>query len=230
MLAPPPPPQQNTNRVAPPSYLSVYFPGTFSPTTAQVITITGSEERDGIDMTMAFARAATIRGTISPPVPEGTSITVTLVGAEPLIGNTPSTSVDQTDGTFMMNNVPPGRYTLLVQTRVGSRSIDSRVVLVDGKPLDAGLRLMVNGLQQPNADAERRLWAQAQVVVSEDAPLDVVLSLRPALSLSGTIDFDMTQMPALQAGQSQVNLILGPWRPERAEHAGRGQTGRHLHD
>ena len=205
-----PPPQPPTTRVAGPSYLPVYFPGTFSPTTAQVITITGSEERDGVDMTMALARAAIIRGTISPPAPEGTSITVTLVGAEALIGNTPSTSVDQTNGTFMMNNVPPGRYTLLVQTRVGSRTIDSARVLVDGKPLDAGLRLMVNGFQQPNADAERRLWAQTQVVVSEDVPLDVVLSLRPALSLSGTVVFDMTQMPALQAGQSQVNLSPVP--------------------
>ena len=69
---------------------------------------------------------------------------------------------------------------------------------------------MVNGFQQPDADAERGLWAQTQVVVPEDVPLDVALSLRPALSLSGTVAFDMTQMPALQTGQSQVNLSPVP--------------------
>ena len=96
----------------------------FAGDRTRFITISGSEERDGVDMTLALARAAIIRGTISPPAPEGTSITVTLVSAEPMIGNAPSTSVDQTNGTFMLQNVPPGRYTLLVQTRVGSRSID----------------------------------------------------------------------------------------------------------
>lgn len=198
---------QLQGRVTMPQYLPVYFPGTFSPATAQVITITGSEERDGVDFTLAFARAGSIRGTVSPSAPEEFSMMVSLIGTEPLSGNTPTTSINPTDGTFSMENVPPGRYTLLVFTRPGQRTIDSARVLVDGKPLDAGMRVMVAASPQQTADDDRRLFAHMQVVVSDDTPLEVALSLRPALTVSGTVHFDMVRPPALQAGQRQVQLV-----------------------
>lgn len=205
VIAPPTP--QPQGRVTIPAFLPVYYPGTFSPATAQAITITGSEERDGVDFTLAFARAASIRGIVSPPAPEDLSMTVSLVGTEPLIGNSPMTSVNPMDGTFSLENVLPGRYTLLVFTRPGQRTVDSARVLVDGKPLDAGMRVMVAASPQQSVDDDRRLFAQMQVVVSEGTPLEVSLSLRPALSVSGTVLFDMARPPALQAGQRQVQLV-----------------------
>lgn len=197
---------QLQGRITMPQFLPLYFPGTFSPATAQPITITGSEERDGIDLTLVFSRAAVIRGIVSPPPPEGTSTMVSLLSTEPLSGNIPSTGVNQTDGTFVLENVPPGRYTLLVFTRSGPRTLDSARVLVDGKPLEAGMRVSVAGSPQQNADAEQRLFAHASVVVSDDTPLDVALSLRPALSLSGTVHFDMAKTPAFGTAQ-QVQLV-----------------------
>ena len=196
---------QLQGRVTMPQYLPVYFPGTFSPATAQVITITGSEERDGVDLTLFFSRAAVVRGIVSPPPPEGMATMVSLLSTDPMSGNIPSTSVNPTDGTFVMENVPPGRYTLLVFTRTGPRTLDSARVLVDGKPLETGVRISVTGVPQ-NTDAEQRLFAHASVVVSGDAPLDVALSLRPALTLSGTVHFDMAKTPAVGTAQ-QVQLV-----------------------
>jgi uncharacterized protein (DUF2141 family) len=196
---------QLQGRITMPQFLPVYFPGTFSPATAQPITITGSEEREGVDLTLLFSRAAVVRGSVSPPPPEGTSTMVSLLSTELLSGNIPSTGVNQTDGTFVLENVPPGRYTLLVFTRSGPRTLDSARVLVDGKPLETGVRISVTGVPQ-NADAEQRLFAHASVVVSGDAPLDVALSLRPALTLSGTVHFDMAKTPAVGTAQ-QVQLV-----------------------
>lgn len=197
---------QLQGRITTTQFLPVYYPGTFSPNTAQPITITGNEERDGVDLTLLFSRAAIVRGIVSPPPGEGMSTVVSLLSTEPLSGNIPSTGVNQGDGTFVLENVPPGRYTLLVFTRSGPRTLDAARVLVDGKPLEAGMRVSVAGSPQQNADAEQRLFAHASVVVSEDAPLDVALSLRPALSLSGTVYFDMAKAPAVGTAQ-QVQLL-----------------------
>ena len=198
---------QVQGRISTPQFLPVYFPGTFSASSAQVITLSGSEERDGVDFTLAFARAASIRGTVSPPASEALMMMVSLIGTDPLSGNTPTASVNPADGTFSLENVTPGRYTLLVFTRPGQRTVDSARVLVDGKPLDAGMRVMVAAAPQQSVDDDRRLFAQMQVVVSEDMPLEVTLSLRPALTVSGTVRFDMASPPALQAGQRQVQLV-----------------------
>ena len=193
-----------------PQYLPVYFPGTLSPTAAQVVPIAGSEERDGIDMTLAFARAATIKGTVSPPLPDGSSLGVTLVSAESLSTNSQGTMSSRNGNTFTISNVAPGRYTLLVQIRPGQQTIDTARVMVDGKPVEAGVRVSVNVTSTPATDAERRQFAQTQVVVSDDTPLEVNLALRPALTISGTVHFDMTRPPALQASQSQVQLTPVP--------------------
>ena len=197
---------QLQGRVTMPQFLPVYYPGTFSPATAQPITITGNDERDGVDLTLLFSRAAVVRGIVSPPPGEGVSTMVSLLSTEPLSGNIPSTGVNQADGTFVLENVPPGRYTLLVFTRSGPRTLDAARVLVDGKPLEAGVRVSVAGSPQQNADAEQRAFAHASVVVSDDTPLDVALSLRPALSLSGTVYFDMAKTPAMGTAQ-QVQLV-----------------------
>ena len=190
-------------------YLPVYFPGTLSPMAAQVIPLNGSEERDGIDLTLAFARAATIKGTVSPPLPEGSSLSVTLTSIEALNTNTQGTSLNRDDNTFTISNVAPGRYTLLVQTRPGTQLIDGARVMVDGKPVDAGIRVSLN-IPSSVTEAERRQFATTQVVVSDDTPLQVSLALRPALTISGTVHFDMAQVPALQAAQSRVQLTPVP--------------------
>ena len=199
------PPVQAIGSVGPlrvPTYLPVYFPGALTPSAAQVITIAGSEERDGVDIALVHARASTIRGTISPQPPSGTSVQVTLISADTFAGNASYASFNQDDGTFMMNNVAPGRYTLVAQTSPGTRTIEPARVLVDGKPLDAGVRINVSRAPQANADAATRLWAHADVIVTDNATVDVSLTLRPALTVSGSISFDMTRSPNLQGGQS----------------------------
>ena len=205
VIVPPPAQPRGTAQ-----YLPVYFPGTLSPMTAQAIPLAGSEERDGIDLTLAFARAATIKGTVSPPLPEGSSLSVTLVSTEALNTNTQGTSLNRDDNTFTISNVAPGRYTLLVQTRPGQQLIDGARVMVDGKPVDAGIRVSLNVTSTPATDAARRQFAQTELVVSDDTPLQVTLALRPALTVSGTVRFDMALPPALQAAQSRVQLTPVP--------------------
>jgi hypothetical protein len=47
----------------------LYFPGSLTASSATVLTITGSEEYEGLDIQLQRVRATSIRGTIVPPPP-----------------------------------------------------------------------------------------------------------------------------------------------------------------
>jgi hypothetical protein len=52
------------------------------------------------------------------------------------------------------------------------------------------------------------MWGRAEVFVAESATVELALSLRPALTLSGIVTFDMAQTANPQ--NSQLNLQLAP--------------------
>ena len=203
-----PPPAQSTGaRVPTAAYLPVYFPGTVVARGAGTIAISDGEQHEGLDITLQFVRAGIVKGVISPAPQDGTFVQVGLTSLDSPLGNT-STGVNQADGTFTFNNVAPGRYTIQAMTMVnGSRIIDAARVVVDGAPLDSGARIRVERVQQSGND-DSRMWGLTEVFVGDSATVEVVLSLRPALTLSGTVTFDMAQPPNLP--NSQLTLQVAP--------------------
>jgi protocatechuate 3,4-dioxygenase beta subunit len=209
-----PPPVQLTSPVRftqPPGYLPVYFPGSLTASSAAVLTITGSEEYEGLDIQLQHVQATSIRGTIVPPPPMGVSVQVGLISADPMSG-TQSTfiGVNQEDGMFTFNSVAPGRYTMFAQTRLQpSGLVESARVIVDGKPLAANTRIRLENSQpSPDADAEERMWAHAEVVVNGEPTLEVTLGLQRARTISGKVTFN-TSGEQPRAGTVNLETALG---------------------
>ena len=197
-----------------PAFLPVYFPGTLVATAARVIPITGFEQHEGLDITIQLVRATIIKGAVVPP-PAGVPVQVQLTADDPLIGVTSySTSTNQEDGTFNFSNVAPGRYTMRAETMAQySRLLDTTRVVIDGKPVDTGMRIRVENPQAGapgSPDEATRMWAQTEIVVNEEATMEVVLALRPARSISGRVEYDMASPPDLARAQQSINLQAIP--------------------
>jgi protocatechuate 3,4-dioxygenase beta subunit len=189
----------------PPAYLPVYFPGTLTASAAQVLTITGSEELDGLDIPLRLVRATIVRGVVAPPS-SGVFVQVSLIPLDGGLASPASTGVNSEDGTFVLNNVAPGRYRLLAQTQFqSSRLVESARVIVDGKPVGANTRIRVENLRStPEDQAESRMWAAAEVVVSGEPSIEVSLALQPGRVVSGRLLFDMVSPP--NGPQGTINL------------------------
>jgi hypothetical protein len=158
------------------SYAPTYFPGTADASQARRITIVGGQEAGAIDFTLVPARAATLSGTAlasdGTPLARGRILLVQETlgpsgGSTGFAGHT----VINDDGTWRVNDVPPGEYTIRATGSAGGGPSESaslavvvlgpdheglivradpggvvsgRVVTDSGEPLPAGSRLTVS--------------------------------------------------------------------------------------
>src|SRR3954469_17233798 len=122
----PEPEQQN--------YAPTYYPGVPSVNEAKAVTVGLSQEVLDVNFSMQLVRVARITGIVSNP--DGTPVTAGTVnlmsentaGRGSQVGMNYGGRVDW-DGTFTINNVPPGRYILR------ARAEDSDVPLFGTQPL-----------------------------------------------------------------------------------------------
>ena len=116
------------------SYAPTYFPGVASINEARSVTVGVSQEVLDIDFSLQLVRASRVSGRVDNPDgtrPSGGNVSLTPEGAAGGRGNlgTNFGSRIDWDGSFAINNVPPGRYTLR------ARSNDSDVPLSASQPL-----------------------------------------------------------------------------------------------
>ena len=179
-----PPPQEEPTM----GYAPVCFPvSSAGPSTT--VTVAAGEERSGIDIQMTLTPVARIEGSIVAPgggVPR--NVNLTLVNAEDSEADISryGSGVDQ-GGRFNFQNVAPGRYRLMART----------------------MRTGPMGPQVPPGQsvAEEGLWASLDVAVSGQNLLDVVLELRPGLTLSGQVVFQGTTHRPPDPNRIQVSLL-----------------------
>jgi hypothetical protein len=100
-------------------YAPTYFPGTTTPTNAQRVTVTVSQETQNTDFALAPVRLARISGSVMSS--EGKPVEGAMISAAPLnrtgeIGLAMMGMSGRTtkDGTFTISSVAPGEYTLNV--------------------------------------------------------------------------------------------------------------------
>lgn len=106
----------------PSGYPPTYFPGTTDVGQAQLVTVALGQELSSIFFTLSPARLARVSGSVIDS--QGHPLAGAVVLVRPLNGaggggafNVGGANQVRGDGTFTLNNVPPGEYTLDVQQR-----------------------------------------------------------------------------------------------------------------
>ena len=143
----------------------VYYPGSSAFGGAASVALAISEERSGVDISLPSFRAVVIDGRIMPAATaSGCQTTVALVPMSNGDVASPAdvSTVDVEDSRFEIGGVLPGTYRLLARCGTGSAS--------------------------PRSPAP--LWASTDLVVGTSDMHDVVLPLRPGMTVSGRVAFD----------------------------------------
>lgn len=119
-------------------YVPVYFPGTIDPAAATPIMIRAAEERGGVDFQIDPVRFATVRGSVTDQSgqPAGGvtlfAMRYGIVAGSMETGGLPPLGGSTATGEFTIRGVPPGRFSILAQTRTGTPRFAKADVQVDG--------------------------------------------------------------------------------------------------
>jgi protocatechuate 3,4-dioxygenase beta subunit len=143
----------------------VFHPGVTDVSRAERVSVRAGEERSGIDVQLEYVPIAMVSGTMPSPPGYGAA-RVGLWRAEGAGGPQTGPVVAYDEGRFQFASVPPGQYRI---TAVSMSSAQT----------DGG-----RGAAPPAAQI-----AVADVIVNGE-DVDVPLSPRPALSISGQVVFD----------------------------------------
>jgi hypothetical protein len=189
-----PPPKPAASSSAAPSavgYAPVFFPGTTDPTQAALIAVGPEEDRSGVDFTFQPVRTAVVSGTIVDPAgatPSNLSVRLLNVGKPAGMdlfgGFNPSPTQPGRDGGFAFRGVVPGQYALVVtSTATGGRAT------AQGGPM---------------------LWATAEVSVAGVDISNLILTLQPGMTITGTVVFEATTLtpPPVNTVQTFLSAVL----------------------
>lgn len=155
-------------------YAPIYHPGSPQVAMASTVTLGPSEEKAGIDVALQVVPLATISGTLSGVMPLPRGVRVYLTEEGPIQGLGTKSARTAPDGRFTFAAVPPGQYRLSAQVTVRESAEARAGELVDSPP----------------AVARESYWARQDIAVDGASMPNVALSLQPAMSASGSVQFD----------------------------------------
>jgi protocatechuate 3,4-dioxygenase beta subunit len=176
-------------------YAPVYFPGTTMTNNATTVSLNVGEERLGVDFQLQLVTMARIEGMVIYPTgqePGGLQVQLVNVGDDVggIGGN--SARVDR-DGAFRFNSVAPGQYTLVARTGgPGSMMGPAMSEVLAGRGARAGgpgADVVPQGRAGGRGFTAQRLWATADLSVDGRNLSNIVLTLQPAFSMSGRLEY-----------------------------------------
>ena len=200
-------------------YAPVFYPGTTSASGAAAISLGRGEERGGVDFQVQLVPTARLEGTVIPPAgvpPQNVSLMLVAAGDElgaagVLELSTLNRAVPDAEGKFAFRAVPPGRYTLTaraVQAEPGAagRGEPRNDVTMTFQSAGGGAPVIMSGggSQQP------AFWASNDITVSGQDVENVVLSLQPAMTMTGRVRFEGTATPPRDLGRVRLTLQPAP--------------------
>ena len=167
------------------NYAPIFHPGATDISVATPITLTVSEERVGVDVTIQLVPTATISGTISSSsgaLPQTLSIQLVPAGPQTeLLAGAGLRGVNarpNPDGRYAFTSVAPGTYKVKASVGYGRGAA-------------------------PNAPTQ---WAAADVTVSGQ-DLDVPLMLQPGVAINGRVVFEGSQPTAADLQALSFGLV-----------------------
>jgi len=165
-------------------YAKLYYPGTPDPAKAGPITIKAGEEASSIDVLMRKVPVHQVRGNVYNQVTHKPGVGVMVIMVPKTTGNEwdfgVPTTVQKTDGSFVIPEVLPGSYTL------ASFWFDDGVSYVNRQAVDVG-NADVEGIAMtvvPGANISGRVVWEGQPAVDKDElkitpkPVDVPFGVR----------------------------------------------------
>jgi len=195
-FATPPPPGTTLSRAYPP----VFYPGARSIELATPVEVRPGARRVGIDFSLAPVPAFRVSGRVvsSGVTPQPLLLRLMPRGSESLgFGAEAATTPLDADGTFTLLGVPAGDYVLVAQPFVMDFAIgDSRTRLPDavgfqGNGFAAGTKSGVPGLKfLSRRRTPVSVWGRLDVAVDGTALADLVLHLRPTVTIRGRLEID----------------------------------------
>jgi protocatechuate 3,4-dioxygenase beta subunit len=160
-------------------YAATYYPGTPNPGEAQKITLAAGQESTGADFALVAVRLAKVTGLVissdGKPL-EGAAISVMPAARDFGAVLNPAGTRTAKDGSFTLNSVPPGDYTL--QAR-------SMQVITSQQ----GDQVMVFRAQAMGASGEAEFGSTPLQIAGEDVA-NVMLTTSKGATATGTVTFD----------------------------------------
>jgi hypothetical protein len=189
-------------------YAPVYYPGTTQASGASSVPVAIGEERSGIDLQLQLVPTSRVAGTVMGPDGPMQGGTVQLIdhSAPPGLGS--RTSRSAADGRFTFTAVPPGQYTLIA--RASPRG---------ARPLEASVREAAETLAHAATEARAaavaaaisgaaQLWGQVDVMADGRDQPNVLVTLQPGMTISGSVVFEGGSGPP--PNLSRMSLTLAP--------------------
>ena len=179
-------------------FAPTFYPSTPVAADAVPIKVAAGEERAGVNIVFAPVPSARVSGVIQGAgVPISRLIpAMTMIGPSMPLGFRLSPSgPNSDDGIFSFSNITPGRYVLIVRSGQGAmmRNVER------------------NGGSSTNPDIPS-MFAMQELTITGRNIDGVVLALRPAIRISGTVTFDATTKtkPDSPAGIGVLLNAVGP--------------------
>lgn len=163
-----------------------FYPKALGPDGASVIELSAGASMESLDIRLQVASLFAIGGKIDSPQPgdlgRSASLTLTPRDALPTSGLGRTAQVDR-DGSFLIDRVQSGTYTVWLTGNFGADSMGNRRF------------------------GRRRLLARSDLDVNGGNVSGVVLSLMPPVNLSGQVTL---QNPSANVNVSQLRITLQP--------------------
>ncbi len=188
---------------------TVYYPGTVFDTDAGAVTVAAGQEAAGVDFTMLLVPTSRVEGVVL--MPDGQPASRVQVQLSSFQGTSMSNTTVrvQPDGKFQAIGVAPGRYSLIARLTPAPASPPPPPVA--GPP-----GFGVSPAQSPGL----AYWAQHDLALNGDDATGLVLTLAPAMTLTGRMAFD-SQAGTRQPPPSSVRINLETVGPSRTGYSPR---------
>lgn len=198
------------------TYQTEFFTAALSASRATGVTLQAGEERVGVDFQLTPVPALSLGGTVLGPDGPAANTQVQLIPAD--AGDLVSpieTATTTTDGSgrFEFIGVPAGQYTLRAQRTPRFAGGPSQTVTFTssggGGQMQFTERTVVDRSAAP-LPTEPTLWAETNVNVGTRALVDLTISLREGLTVSGQVAFQGAAVQPTVEARSAISIILEP--------------------
>lgn len=199
-------------------YAPTYYPGTAALSSAQAVTVRSARDTSGIDFALARVAMGRITGTVrdsAGQVAQG-SVSVSLTPRE-VAGPGQFGAGTRPDGTFVIQNIPPGEYYLIGSlSRPGGANAEREgafvPVTVNGDEQQVDLRLNTGATIRGRVVIEGTPQALPPEIAArmQTASSGISVSVRP-VSFGGSMSMVTTprSAPAAEDGTFQLTGVRG---------------------